>query len=332
MTIEEVYPDYVKSIDRTEDTSEVDTLVLFIGHAFTGHTLVRAILDAHPQIVISDEFNVASRVHHDNFTSREHMLEDILRMDAEGWEAVEAVAAEQTTTVSEKHDRLTKEGWNPAEKRVQTFRYPGHDYRIHNSAQGKVTTSEQPGRMLRVVGDKRAHDTTTHLAHNPGLLDAIRGLFGGRIVLIHVVRNPMDTIATACQKGNRSPVDECRRYREMIELNDWIIEAALRRPQVDVWTMHHGDLLADAPGQIMRLLHYLLPIEDQDPEAQLTAVRGNRCVARAASRLVNTKPHRTCHEAPESGRRAIEKETALWWERTARGQLLDHPIYARYRI
>ena len=36
----------------------VETLVLFIGHARSGHSLIGAILDAHPEIIIPHEYNL----------------------------------------------------------------------------------------------------------------------------------------------------------------------------------------------------------------------------------------------------------------------------------
>ena len=39
----------------------VETFVLFIGHARSGHSLVGAILDAHPEIVIPHEFKVLDK-------------------------------------------------------------------------------------------------------------------------------------------------------------------------------------------------------------------------------------------------------------------------------
>ena len=36
----------------------VETFSLFVGHSRSGHSLVAAILDSHPEIIISDEFNL----------------------------------------------------------------------------------------------------------------------------------------------------------------------------------------------------------------------------------------------------------------------------------
>ena len=36
----------------------VETFSLFVGHSRSGHSLVAAILDSHPEIIISGEFNL----------------------------------------------------------------------------------------------------------------------------------------------------------------------------------------------------------------------------------------------------------------------------------
>ena len=39
----------------------VETFVLFIGHARSGHSLIGAILDAHPEIIIPHEYNLLEK-------------------------------------------------------------------------------------------------------------------------------------------------------------------------------------------------------------------------------------------------------------------------------
>jgi len=42
---------------RTKDFEQIESFCLFVGHGRTGHTLVGALLDAHPAMVISHELN-----------------------------------------------------------------------------------------------------------------------------------------------------------------------------------------------------------------------------------------------------------------------------------
>ena len=42
----------------------VETFVLFIGHARSGHSLIGAILDAHPEVIIPHEFDAINKWNH----------------------------------------------------------------------------------------------------------------------------------------------------------------------------------------------------------------------------------------------------------------------------
>ena len=49
----------------------VETFVLFIGHARSGHSLIGAILDAHPEIIIPHEWNAIAKWDHYKHISRD---------------------------------------------------------------------------------------------------------------------------------------------------------------------------------------------------------------------------------------------------------------------
>ena len=42
----------------------VETFVLFVGYARSGHSLIAAILDSHPEIIIANEFNILENSKH----------------------------------------------------------------------------------------------------------------------------------------------------------------------------------------------------------------------------------------------------------------------------
>ncbi len=65
----------------------------------------------------------------------------------------------------------------------------GYDYIVPNQFQGTTT-------RLRVIGDKRGQKSTFWLGRYPHVLDRIRRVTGVPIRVIHVTRNPYDTIAT----------------------------------------------------------------------------------------------------------------------------------------
>ena len=52
-----------------EILNKVETLLLFIGYARSGHTLIGSLLDAHPHAVIANEYNMLGRWQ--NWTARQ---------------------------------------------------------------------------------------------------------------------------------------------------------------------------------------------------------------------------------------------------------------------
>ncbi len=65
----------------------------------------------------------------------------------------------------------------------------GYDYVVPNQYQGRTT-------RLRVIGDKRGQKSTFWLGRYPHVLDRMRRVTGVPIRVIHITRNPYDTIAT----------------------------------------------------------------------------------------------------------------------------------------
>ena len=53
---------WIGGVRRSKDFERVESFCLFVGHRRTGHTLVRALLDAHPAMVISHELNALDLV------------------------------------------------------------------------------------------------------------------------------------------------------------------------------------------------------------------------------------------------------------------------------
>ena len=68
----------------------VQTFVLFIGHARSGHSLIGAILDAHPEIIISHEYNAISKWD-DNKTKSSDKLKTRLFYDLHSFSQFQAM-------------------------------------------------------------------------------------------------------------------------------------------------------------------------------------------------------------------------------------------------
>lgn len=155
----------------------VRTVAVFLGHARSGHSIVGALLDAHPQIVISDEL-------------------DALRYIDLGFGARQVLCLSMAVSRHQARNQRRKQGQGGA---VYSYHVPGQ-------WQGHY-------RDLRVVGDSQAGWTVQRLARDPSLLPRLHERMTGRDVrFVHVVRNPFDNIATMMLRGNRTFESAFERY------------------------------------------------------------------------------------------------------------------------
>ncbi|MEJ7803269.1 MAG: sulfotransferase [Candidatus Limnocylindria bacterium] len=147
----------------------VRTACLFIGHARSGHSIVGALLDAHPQIIISDEL-------------------DALRYIDAGFSARQVLYLSMSVSRRQARNERRKAGLGGT---VYSYHVPGQWQGRH--------------RDLRVVGDSRAGWSVQRLDRDPSLLSRVRRRFGVvDLRFIHIVRNPFDNIATNMLRGART--------------------------------------------------------------------------------------------------------------------------------
>jgi hypothetical protein len=136
----------------------------FVGHGRSGGSLVGALLNAHPNVVMSNELNALRRI-------RFGMQEDDL------YRLIYIVSKRQVS-------RGSRGGG-------------GYSYGVPGQWQGRH-------RDILVIGDRKAGATAQELIAHPEIL----GLVERRIRLtkrfVHVVRNPLDTIATTVRKTSRA--------------------------------------------------------------------------------------------------------------------------------
>jgi len=202
-----------------EALAGVRTYCVFIGHARSGHSIVGALLDAHPQIVISDELD-ALRYVDLGFDPRQVMF---LSLDVSRKQALnERRKAGQGGTV--------------------------YSYHVPGQWQGRY-------RELRVVGDSQAGWTVQRLARDPRLLDRLRTRMAGRDVrFIHVVRNPFDNISTMMLRGNRTFESAFDRYFANCEA---IVDLAGRIGEASLLRVRHEDVIADPRATLSEACAFL---------------------------------------------------------------------------
>lgn len=139
---------------------QVRLFALFIGYPRSGHSMMAALLDAHPHMMFSHEVN-ALRAFNKGF-SRTGLYGLILQKTA----------------------AFAERGARGLGHEVHTT----YDYAVPHQWQGRYE-------KVLVVGDKQAPATTAWLAGDSGLLSRFSRALGVRVRLIHMIRNPFGNIS-----------------------------------------------------------------------------------------------------------------------------------------
>ncbi|XP_058959851.2 uncharacterized protein [Pocillopora verrucosa] len=154
----------------------VESFVLFVGHPRSGHSLVAAILDSHSEIIISDEFNLLYKF--DSFFKNPSQTDDERKL----------------RIFYDLHTRSRRQAMFGSRSSICDSSV-SYCYNIKGGWQGSCKSK------LKVIGDKKASETTALLHHEKGLHDLrkLEKVVGIPIKLINVIRNPFDNIATICR-------------------------------------------------------------------------------------------------------------------------------------
>jgi hypothetical protein len=141
---------------------ELRTFCCFIGHGRSGSTLVGALLNAHPNVVMSNELNALRRLR-------------------------TGLNARQTFNVIYLISR----------RQVQrgSVGGGGYSYSVPGQWQGKH-------KALTIIGDRKAGATSYEIFNDPALLDTLDRKVSLDKKFVHVIRNPFDTITTTFRKTN----------------------------------------------------------------------------------------------------------------------------------
>ncbi|MCG8698512.1 MAG: sulfotransferase [Bacteroidales bacterium] len=150
----------------------VEQFCMFVGYPRTGHSLLGALLDAHPDFVIAMEWNVLASVRR---RLTKHQIYWALVSNARNFRA------------------------------KKDCTWTGYSYKVEDSWQGKF-------RQIKVIGDKMGSISAKLLGQDFTLIDKLEQKTGLRPKIIHVIRNPFDTITTMVtrQKQKSAPNEELR--------------------------------------------------------------------------------------------------------------------------
>jgi hypothetical protein len=150
------------------DFAAVRSFVMFVGQPRTGHSLVGAMLDAHPNTLIAHEL-------------------DALKYVGAGYDRRRLFAL----LVAQQRARL-------AGGHVSSG---GYAYAVPGQWQGTYA-------RLEVIGDKKGGRSTLRLRDDIGLLDRLEETVAVDVHVVNVVRNPYDVIATMHRRAPNRPLTE----------------------------------------------------------------------------------------------------------------------------
>lgn len=203
---------------HARELDAVQTYCLFIGHARSGHSIVGALIGAHPQAVTSDEL-------------------DALHYVRAGVGRRELMALTLAAARSQARGR-EKQGRDGA---VYSYEVP--DW------------WRDEWQSLRVVGDSLAGRTVQALQDEPALIDRVDALLDPTVVrYIHVVRDPFDNISTMIIRGERSFEGACERYFATCAA---LIDARARLGSERVHELTHEEFVTAPREELRRLCAYL---------------------------------------------------------------------------
>lgn len=206
--------------------ADVHTFLLFVGYPRSGHSLVGALLNAHPQAIVAHELDAVERINAQ--VERDQLFKDIVDRDAEFKEAGSqwmGYSYKVAATQPRQQNQLTHIG----DKRGGTT-----SKHLSKSWQALETITNW-GIQLKIL----------HVVRNP--YDCISTAIKKR---------------EAKQRRVFQPDDVIRKMGHFIE-KATVIDQLIKSEKYDIYTLKLEDLIANTEKELNELLHFVeLPIND----------------------------------------------------------------------
>ncbi|MDP1546582.1 MAG: sulfotransferase [Anaerolineales bacterium] len=204
---------------------DVQTYCMFVGHNKSGTSMVGALLDAHPDAIISDEAEALQFVRAG--FSRNQIFHLLLRRS---------------------HKEFHK-------GRVTARSLQSYSYLVPDQWQGRY-------RSLRVIGDSTAGSSTRMIAAESGMLNQLAGIMRGvNVKFIQTIRNPYDPISVMMVRGRRSFENAIGMYFSHCET---LAQLHQRFDEEQLHMVRYEDFVRESELQLAELCRFLGLSADTD--------------------------------------------------------------------
>jgi hypothetical protein len=211
---------------RGDPFADVQAFCLFVGYSRSGHSLVGALLDAHPEITIAHEANALKLVVEENL-SRRALFETLV-------------------------ENARRQAEHPRGRHASG----GYSFIVPDGWQGR-------SRRLRVIGDKMGGRTRGRLERDPTELTRLARRVRAPLHLLHVTRNPYDCIArrVVISKDGLALSEAIDNFGRSVQtIDDVLIAKGDRR----LMTIRHEALVRSPTTELARACDFLGVDADDD--------------------------------------------------------------------
>jgi hypothetical protein len=200
----------------------VERFCLFVGYPRSGHSLVGSLLDAHPDVVIAHEANALKLATADGLTRPDLFaaLVESARQQAE----------------------------RPGGRRAS-----GYSYVVPGQWQGRF-------RSLRVIGDKSGQKVASRIGRDPDALSLLERVVDVPLRLVHVTRNPFDTIARIALERETKRGEEAGAVGRAIDFYGRLTATTARLlagGRFTILTVRHESFVQNTRGELRSVCAFL---------------------------------------------------------------------------